>query len=1064
MPLLPGLYEDFITRSIQDWIDLATEQGMVSKTRAFPKEGDATMLAQWLSPLISKTLSSLPANNRGQLQVELVNKVVRLLAEELQSHSRSRQENAVEPSDILTSGEILEQLRQSARAPEMARPTSPLTQPALLTGSHGDPSLVDEYQLELRSADRVDAIVSFVTWGGWLQVRDALTQVSERIRHARSLMGDSAPHGPIIRLMTTTYMGNSDARALQEFARIPGTEVRVSMDPRRSRLHAKAWLFERQTGLHTAYIGSANLSKAALSTGVEWTLKITQKDSPHLIDKFRKTFDSLWNDGEFEPLDPESSEAMVRLRTILQQQSGQGFSDELPTSLVLHPFPFQQAILEQLSTEREDYDRYRNLVVAATGTGKTVIAALDYRRLVRERKQPRLLFVAHREELLAQAQKTYRIALRDGAFGEKLVGGNRPEQWNHVFASIQSLNHLSLDQDFKPDHWDIVVIDEFHHAAAPGYQKLLNWIQPKYLLGLTATPERADGLDILRWFGNRIAAEIRLWDALDRQLLTPFSYFGIADGVSLEDVKWIGGDYDKNDLSIAYCQNRNRAALVIDRLREIHPNVEKATVLGFCVSIEHAHFMEEAFRESGIPSKAISGKTAEDERKSILSDLRMGRIRVVFACDLLNEGIDIPEIDTLLFLRPTASATVFQQQLGRGLRLHEGKEQTFVLDFVGRARREFRFDKPLSVMTGLHRKSLLDSFEGNRTPKMPRGCSMQLDRQAREDLLENLKENLQWDARKVRNELKAWRIRSGNPDQLSLLDFVEDTGVSLEDIWSKGIGGWTPLLRSINALPTLSDSETNAEDRWSTGLGRLLHLDDALYFDFLLDSLDNEFHDIPGNALNEQRLAMLFFQMMNKPGVEERGFQRPRLEMLWKNMHFRNDLKMIAQLKAKTAIRSKQPLSLFGTALSIHCRYQRREILSGLGIWDWMTQREWREGVLYSAEKNLDVFVVTMVKDEKRFSPTTRYEDCAISTELFHWKSQSGTSPESPTGMRYQTLGKGLNKALLFVREHQDQAYLFLGEVEYLRHEGSKPMGIDFKLKTPMPAKEFQGWASIVAA
>jgi hypothetical protein len=475
--------------------------------------------------------------------------------------------------------------------------------------------------------------------------------------------------------------------------------------------------------------------------------------------------------------------------------------------------------------------------------------------------------------------------------------------------------------------------------------------------------------------------------------------------------------------------------------------------------------MRDIFCEAGISAKSLSGQTPEDERRQTLEHLRKGKIRIVFSCDLLNEGVDIPEVDTLLFLRPTASATVFQQQLGRGLRLHPGKEQTFVLDFVGRARKEFRFDRPLSVITGLHRKTLLDSFENDRTPKMPRGCSMHLDRQSRDDLLANLKENLQWTVRKVRNELTAWLIREGKPANPSLVDFVSQTGIDLEDIWSPGAGGWTPLLRSVNALPGITGEALSEETEWCKGIGRLLHLDDVRQWQIISCCLRDDLAQIPCDGELDRRLAMLYYQIMNKPSVDCKGNQRPRLAKLWGIERFRTDLQAMGQL---LETKSRNPKSadycIPGAPLAVHCRYQRREILSGLGVWDWESQREWREGVLYCAEQNLDVFAVTLIKDEKHFSPSTRYADCAISPVRFHWKSQSGTSSDSPTGQRYQLLGKGVNRAVLFVREHQDEAYLFLGEVEYLGHEGSKPMGIDFRLKTPMPAKEFQGWASIVAA
>ena len=1057
-----GLYEDLLTLGLSQDLEAALAAQRPVRTRQLPDGGDAAMVSQWIKVLMERYLGDLPSEHRAVAQVEVANQVVQLLLGD--ARQRGLRSQSILANDALEGGKVLEHVLDAFGAGEPARPATPLSQPVLLTGSHGEPSLGDEYQLEMGSADRVDALVSFVTWGGWLQVKDALLRLSDRVLLQRSRQGVAAS-SPLIRLITTTYMGNTDARALEAMAQVPGVEVRVSMDPRRSRLHAKAWLFERASGLHTAYIGSANLSKAALGSGVEWTLKITQRDSPHLLDKFRSTFEGLWEDGEFERLDPDDAAAWTRLRLVLKQQTQSAADRTLPPAFTLHPFPFQQAILEKLESERQDYGRMSNLVVAATGTGKTVVAALDYaRQKLGLGEPPRLLFVAHRKELLEQARSTFQAALRDYSFGEMLVDGQQPQDWKHVFCSIQSLSRADLERRFPANHWDMVVVDEFHHAAAPVYRSFLEWIEPRILLGLTATPERSDGLDILHWFGGRAAAEIRLWDALDRQLLTPFAYFGLADGVSLQDVGWARGEYDRTVLSALYCANRNRALLVAEKFMNLHPFWEKACGLGFCVSVEHATFMAEVFNDLGIVSRCLSGGTESQERRQVLEDLRKGILRMVFTCDLLNEGIDIPEVDTLLFLRPTASATVFQQQLGRGLRLCHGKEQTLVLDFVGRARREFRFDRPLAVMTGLHRRQLLNAFQDDHLPRMPRGCTIHLERQAREDLLENLRENLRLNVAKLRRELRAWLSRSGNPAEPSLHAFVTETGTPLEDIWSTGAVGWTPLLRSIGALPRLSSPLEDAhEAAWSRGLGRILHLDNrellASYEAFARDG----FLDSTYGSLEERRMAMLYFQALYKPGTgnDSRGLavsegNQPR---------FRSDLGELAQLLMAEA-RAPRPADevVAGVPLALHGRYKRNEILAALGRWTWSRQPGWREGVLHLQDLNLDVFAVTLNKDEKRFSPTTRYEDRFLSPSLFHWKSQSGTPEGSDTGIRYQTLGKGKNRAILFVREDQDQPFLFLGDLKYLRHEGSRPLGIDFELMVPMPAKDFQTWASIVAA
>ena len=262
-------------------------------------------------------------------------------------------------------------------------------------------------------------------------------------------------------------------------------------------------------------------------------------------------------------------------------------------------------ILESLDVERQRHGRHRNLVVAATGTGKTLVAAFDYKRLQAAGGYGRLLYVAHRKEILKQSLGAFRLVLRDGAFGELYVDGERPERGEHVFASIQSLHQDVLDQ-IPPDAFDVVVVDEFHHAAASTYRRLLDHIRPKELLGLTATPERADGQSVLDRFDGQIAAEIRIWEALERNLLCPFQYFGIHDGTDLSHVRWSRRGYDTGELENLYTANDFRVRLVIEELRKNVRDVRAMRALGFCVSIAHAEFMARKFNELGVPAVAVS--------------------------------------------------------------------------------------------------------------------------------------------------------------------------------------------------------------------------------------------------------------------------------------------------------------------------------------------------------------------------------------------------------------------------------------------------------------------------
>ena len=499
-------------------------------------------------------------------------------------------------------------------------------------------------------------------------------------------------------------------------------------------------MFRRATRFDTAYVGSSNLSRAALLDGVEWNVRLSRIGTPSLLEKFRATFDTYWNDASFEAYDPDRDRD--RLDDALAEASGRSQHTRVTISLSgleVRPYSYQSQMLEAIDVERTLHDRHRNLVVAATGTGKTVIAALDYRGLcpLDGRDRPSLLFVAHRREILEQSLRTYREVLADPNFGELYVGGARPERWKHVFASVQSLTSYGVHH-LPSDAFEVVVIDEFHHAEASTYRRLMDHLAPRELLGLTATPERADGTDVRSFFDGRIAAELRLWDALGADLLCPFHYFAVADGTDLRSIGWSRGRYDEASLSNVFTGNNARAAVVLSQLRDKVLDVGAMRALGFCVSVAHAEFMAQTFRDAGIPAQAVSGSTPIHAREQALQDLQDRRVNVLFAADLFNEGLDLPDVDTVLFLRPTESATVFLQQLGRGLRRTPSKAVLTVLDFVGHHRKEFRFDTKLRALTGHTRRGLRHEIERG-FPFLPAGCQIVMDKQAQHLVLDNIR-------------------------------------------------------------------------------------------------------------------------------------------------------------------------------------------------------------------------------------------------------------------------------------------------------------------------------------
>ena len=676
--LQPGLYEQVINNALSSELSEIPE---ARKSTAPIDTAEASkVLAQYLTDVVQKGLENVQDNGGGiEAQIQLANQIVNTI------------QNTTQEADFASLGvdqraeQLLALLRDNdprlatgKSAKELERPETSIAQSSLFTGAIHEPQMYTELKKEIVSADRIDMLVSFIKWSGLRLIMDELRQFTQS--------------GGELRIITTSYMGATDVKAIEELRQLPNTKIKVSYDTKRTRLHAKTYVFYRDTGFTTAYVGSSNLSNAAISSGLEWNVKVTKKDLPETIDKIVATFESYWNSNEFEYYDEGQKERLTRA---LKDEKYSETDNSGIYTLDILPYSYQQEILDKLEAERTVRGYNRNLVVAATGTGKTVISALDYKRFCKQHPgHPcRLLFVAHREEILKQSLYTFRAVLKDANFGELFVGSHKADSIDHLFISIQTFNSQDFTTKTDADFYDYIVVDEFHHAAAPTYQKLLEYYQPKILLGLTATPERMDGKNILDYFSGRIAAEIRLPEAIDRKLLCPFQYFGVTDTADLSSLKWRTGGYDKNELSNLYTLSgmvaERRADLVVNSILKYVTDINEVKGLGFCVSIEHAKFMADYFNARGIPSMALTGDSPDEERNAAKQRLVSGELRFIFVVDIYNEGVDIPEVNTVLFLRPTESLTVFLQQLGRGLRLAENKECLTVLDFIGHAKMMF---------------------------------------------------------------------------------------------------------------------------------------------------------------------------------------------------------------------------------------------------------------------------------------------------------------------------------------------------------------------------------------
>ncbi|UOK41493.1 MULTISPECIES: DUF3427 domain-containing protein [Flavobacterium] len=1030
-----GIYEELVTKLVNKKIEELDKSVFQIKTTTIDKAEAAQLLSQHIGSTIKHAFNLIKADDVLERQIDVANKIILFLRDEI---NKEEFDNDL----IITEGKILKAVFTKIdshftdldlRLKEIT-PYTRLTHSELFTGGNSGTTLESELRKEILSSDRVDLLVSFIKWKGIRILEQELKEFTNR--------------GGKLRVITTTYVGATDSKAVEFLASLPNSEVKVSYNTGNERLHAKAYLFERNSGFHTGYIGSSNFSRSALTDGLEWNLKITTKEVGHIIDKFRKTFESYWQNTDFELFDPKNH--VEKLAKALNEGK---FSKDFQLNVSffdIKPFTYQNEILEKLEVERSIHGRNKNLVVAATGTGKTVISAFDYKNFKRNNTSFKLLFIAHRKEILQQARATFQGILQDNNFGDLWVDGLEPSNNEYVFASVQTLNNKLNSVKLSPEYYDFIILDEAHHISATSYRPILNYFNPKVLLGLTATPERMDGENILDDFCNRVAAEIRLPEALNKKLLCPFQYFGITDSVDLTKVKWEKGRYVASELTNLYTNNDSRVGQIIKNLQKYTIDLNNVCALGFCVSIEHAIFMAEKFSLAGLKAAYLTGKNST-EREQLRWQLKNKEINYLFVVDIFNEGVDIPEIDTVLFLRPTESLTVFLQQLGRGLRLADGKECLTVLDFVGNARPEYDFESKFRAIIGKTTTSVQKEIE-NDFPHLPLGCSIVLEKKTKETILENIRKATSLNVNQLLNKIRNYQHQTTLP--LTLNNFIEFNHIPIETIYKKD--SWSRLRQRAGVIENFED--INEKQIYSAIRNKWLSTNSTSYFNFILD-IANQGFNININEFNENEkmmLLMLHYDVWQNAG----GFDslEKSINEIGKNKVLVKEIIEVLELLIDKVDFKEVDIQLpYNQPLKLHARYTRDQILAAFRLSTFEKKSSSREGNAENINLNTEILFINLIKSEENFSPTTMYDDYAISETLFHWQSHNAYRPDKGKGLSYINHVVDNKKILLFVREKANDengntlGYVFIGEGIFKETEGSKPMNVKWELKEPLP-------------
>jgi superfamily II DNA or RNA helicase/diadenosine tetraphosphate (Ap4A) HIT family hydrolase len=528
----------------------------------------------------------------------------------------------------------------------------------LITGGLQD-ALIHPLRDSLDSARSVDIAAAFVLESGMDLIAAHLQELLER--------------GGSVRFLTGDYMDATDPRALRRLLDMEGDIQRRVFESTRESFHPKAYMFAESSGSGVAYVGSSNLTDPALTNGIEWNYRISSTEDPIGFEEVARAFAKLFNHPATRPLDADWIDAYTRRRKAIYSFP----IDVAPEPPRQAPIPneIQRAALEALERTRAAGNS-AGLVVFATGLGKTYLAALDSD----QPKFQRVLFVAHREELLAQARETFRWLRPDARMGS-YTGQEKLPDADLIFASIQTLGRIRHLRIFDRHAFDYIVVDEFHHAAASTYRRLIDYFQPQFLLGLTATPERTDGGDLLTLCQENLVYRCDFVEGIRRGLLCPFHYFGVPDEVDYANIPWRSSRFDEEELTKALA-TKTRAQ---NALEQYKANGGTRT-LAFCCSQRHADFMAEFFREAGVRAASVHSGPRSDPRAGSLEKLRDGDLDVVFAVDMFNEGVDVPQVDTVMMLRPTESRLLWLQQFGRGLRKFATKPHLTVIDYIGNHR------------------------------------------------------------------------------------------------------------------------------------------------------------------------------------------------------------------------------------------------------------------------------------------------------------------------------------------------------------------------------------------
>ncbi|QYA32376.1 DUF3427 domain-containing protein [Macrococcus psychrotolerans] len=937
-----------------------------------------------------------------------------------------------------------------------------LLETKLITNDHNTYNyMIDQLKNELLTCDSFDIIVSFIRGSGLNMLVNTLNILRE--------LGIKG------RIITSTYMNVTQPEALRKLLEYKNIDVKIYQSSKiDDSFHTKAYLFHRKNNMNSVIVGSSNITKAALKTGEEWNIRTYEKASDSVYISTQERYDILWNSDKVVKLSDElisKYENFIEVNKVIYPIS-QSFNIKKTNNNIIQPNSMQKEAIKNLLISI-DKGHKRGIAIAATGTGKTYLSAMAAQKL-----NPRnVLFIAHRNELLESGMKTFKKIFNDQKDDEfaKYKGEQRIIK-KYTFASIKTL--VKDIGKMEPETFDIIIIDEFHHATASNYMKVINHFSPRFLLGLTATPERTDGGDVYELAEYNVISDVRLKHALESELLVPFQYYGISDDtVDLADRDGISVEEITKKLS-----TNKRVEFIIKKMNQFTLSGPMKAI-GFCQNIVHAQYMNEEFKKRGYYSTILTGNNTDEERQEAINDLQSNKnsLEIIFTVDLFNEGVDIPQINLILFLRPTESSIIFTQQLGRGLRTYANKEYLTVLDFVTNDRKNYLVPIALSGDPTFMGRGKLKSIVENNFNNLSNQVHIELDYKSKEDILKNIDNTTFYSAENIKRIVKSFLeevriIQRDNDYTLNILDFYNfENAPDLFTVFSGSYNNLSQLNKSIKSQSVIDDKINN--DSFYTFIfnevTKILPLRRIFDYIILLDVLIN-------NKSSTKNIKYLFKEMLSieldKSSIEKIEYSIERLTKLKykkqpflhltnyeitldKNFKVDDDVRLILkdylQYGFFTYKKEFEP-KLINREIDLYLyeQYKRTDVLALIGYNKAIDSL--REGVL-QYKGNYYLFV-NLFKDEEAKENKLNYQDYFINNSKFHWQSQNQTSQSSPTGQNLIHHVKNNKKVHLFVRREKKEEgvvmpFYYVGELEFVSASGNKPISIEWNLKKEIPMK-----------